>query len=62
MQNKIFLDKIPHFYAQKSIYFSMKKDYILVIDSGVGGLSTLAETMSILPANYIYFADNKNSP
>ena len=40
----------------------MKKDYILVIDSGVGGLSTLAETMNILPANYIYFADNKNSP
>lgn len=40
----------------------MKKDYILFIDSGVGGLSTLAETYQKLPANYLYFADNKNSP
>ncbi len=62
MQNKINLNKFPHFCSQKRIYFNMKKDYILVIDSGVGGLSTLAETMKILPANYIYYADNKNSP
>lgn len=40
----------------------MKKEYILFIDSGIGGLSTLAETYKILPANYIYFSDNKNHP
>ena len=40
----------------------MKKDYILFIDSGIGGLSTLAETCKILHANYIYFADIKNCP
>lgn len=40
----------------------MKNDYILFIDSGVGGLTTLAETHKILPANYIYFADNNNAP
>ena len=32
------------------------------MDSGIGGLSTLAETCKILPANYIYFADIKNCP
>ena len=40
----------------------MKKEYILVIDSGVGGLSTLAKIMQFSPANYIYFADNLHSP
>lgn len=45
-----------------SIYFNMKKDYILFIDSGTGGLSTLAEIYKVLPANFIYFADNKNCP
>ena len=40
----------------------MKKDYILVIDSGIGGLSTLSEIVQVFPFNYIYYADNKNSP
>lgn len=40
----------------------MKKEYILFIDSGVGGLSTLAETMKLVHANFIYFADNLHSP
>ena len=37
-------------------------DYILFIDSGLGGLSTLASTMKIRNANYLYFADNLYSP
>lgn len=40
----------------------MKKHYILFIDSGTGGLSTLAEIYKMIPANFIYFADNKNCP
>lgn len=40
----------------------MKKNYILFIDSGIGGLTTLACTMKKINYNYIYFADNKNSP
>lgn len=39
-----------------------KHKSILVIDSGIGGLSTLSEIIQLLPANYIYFADNKHSP
>ncbi len=35
---------------------------ILVIDSGLGGLSTLAKVSKQTPANYIYFADNKFVP
>lgn len=35
---------------------------ILFIDSGIGGLTTLAETSKILKANYIYFADNEYVP
>ncbi len=31
----------------------MKKEYILFIDSGIGGLSTLAETYKIVPAEFI---------
>jgi len=41
----------------------MKKSYILVIDSGVGGVSILNELKKKLPfENYIYVADNKISP
>ena len=40
----------------------MKKEYILFIDSGIGGLSTLAETIKSFNYNYLYFADNKNCP
>lgn len=40
----------------------MKKNYILFIDSGVGGLTTLAETYKNTCANFIYFADNKHAP
>ena len=40
----------------------MKKDYILFIDSGIGGLTTLSQCVKILPANYLYFADNQNAP
>ena len=35
---------------------------ILVIDSGIGGLSTLVKAIKQTNANYIYFADNKFSP
>ena len=44
------------------IYFNMKKEYILFIDSGIGGLSTLAQTYKMVNFNYIYCADNANSP
>lgn len=40
----------------------MKKSYILFIDSGIGGLSTLYETIKVLNNNYIYFADTKFVP
>ncbi len=40
----------------------MKYQKILFIDSGIGGISTLAETIKILPCDYVYFADNLNSP
>ena len=40
-----------------------KKSYILVYDSGVGGLTTLATIIKKLPKeNYIYFADTINCP
>lgn len=35
---------------------------ILFIDSGIGGLTTLAEASKLSPLNYIYFADNKFAP
>ena len=35
---------------------------ILFIDSGIGGLSTLASSYNLTQANYIYFADNKFAP
>lgn len=40
----------------------MKNDYIVVIDSGIGGLSTLAECIRHNRFNYYYVADNKNIP
>ena len=40
----------------------MNKKYILFIDSGVGGLTTLAKTIQVHNANYLYFADNKFAP
>lgn len=40
----------------------MKKRYILFIDSGIGGITTLAKTMKKLNANFLYFADNKFAP
>ena len=40
----------------------MKKEYILVIDSGIGGLSTLSEIIKQTHANYVYFADVKHAP
>ena len=39
------------------------KEYIGVLDSGVGGLSVLSELYKIMPEqNYIYFGDTKNVP
>ena len=35
---------------------------ILFIDSGIGGLTTLVETLKIINTNVIYFADNKFAP
>lgn len=41
----------------------MKKKYILVIDSGVGGVSILKELIKNLPhESFIYLADNRYSP
>lgn len=40
----------------------MAKNYILFIDSGLGGLTTLHKSLSLTQSNYIYFADDKNSP
>ncbi len=40
----------------------MQKDYILFIDSGVGGLSTLSKVYKKMPANFLYYADNEHSP
>jgi len=41
----------------------MEKDYILVIDSGVGGVSILKSLIKKLPnESFIYYLDNKNSP
>ena len=40
----------------------MKKEYILLIDSGIGGLSTLAEFIKNIKTNYLYFADNAHCP
>ena len=40
----------------------MENDYIVVIDSGIGGLSTLAKCINGSKMNYYYVADNKNIP
>ena len=41
----------------------MIKEYIGVLDSGVGGLSVLSQLKKIMPnKNYIYFGDTKNIP
>lgn len=41
----------------------MSNDYILFYDSGVGGLTTLSETIKLLPdEKYLYFADDCNCP
>lgn len=39
------------------------EDYVLIYDSGAGGLSVLSECQKLLPTfNYIYFSDSKNAP
>lgn len=41
----------------------MNDGYIVVFDSGVGGLSVLSELIKIMPnERYIYFGDNDNAP
>ena len=41
----------------------MLKGFIALIDSGVGGISTLLEMKKIMPnENYIYLGDNANAP
>lgn len=41
----------------------MNKNPIGVLDSGIGGLSTLSEMAQILPnENFIFYADHKNAP
>lgn len=40
-----------------------KNEFVLVYDSGIGGLTTLAQMMKTCPTlNYVYFADTKNCP
>lgn len=41
----------------------MKKEFIALLDSGVGGISTLLELKKLLPnENYLYLGDNENAP
>ena len=40
----------------------MSLEYFLFIDSGIGGISTLAHVSKLSNANYIYYADNKHCP
>ena len=40
----------------------MKKNYVLFFDSGLGGISTLKEALSLYKTNYIYFGDTLHSP
>lgn len=40
----------------------MQKNYILFIDSGIGGIGTLAKTIKLVTSNFIYYADTKNAP
>ena len=40
-----------------------KINYVLVYDSGVGGLTTLSECKKLLPStNFLFFADHENCP
>ena len=40
----------------------MEKEWILVIDSGLGGISVLNECIKLMPhENFLYVADNKNA-
>lgn len=55
----MFLTKSPNII----IKFTMNNGYIGVMDSGVGGISTLAELIKAMPnEKYLYFGDNKNAP
>jgi len=41
----------------------MKREFIAVLDSGIGGISLLRELIKIMPnENYLYFGDNDNAP
>ena len=41
----------------------MKENYIAVFDSGIGGLTVLHDLAVAMPnENFIYVADNKNTP
>lgn len=40
----------------------MERNYILFIDSGIGGLSTLKTALKMIKANIIYYADNLHAP
>ncbi|MBR5191781.1 MAG: aspartate/glutamate racemase family protein [Clostridia bacterium] len=41
----------------------MKKQYVAVLDSGIGGLTTLYELVKTLPnENFLYYGDNYNAP
>ena len=41
----------------------MNSDYILVFDSGVGGVSVLRHRRRMMPRErYLYYGDNANAP
>ena len=41
----------------------MKKEYIALLDSGIGGISVLNELLKLLPnERYLYYGDNDNAP
>lgn len=41
----------------------MKREFIAVLDSGIGGISLLRELIKVMPnENYLYFGDNDNAP
>lgn len=50
------------FYIAGEIMYA-KDEYILVFDSGLGGLSVLRELVNILPRErFLYFGDSRNAP
>lgn len=59
-----FLNEIPAYIFCGGGYFMVTKNSpIGVLDSGVGGLTTVNELLKTLPnENIIYFGDNKNVP